>query len=517
MKAVVLAAGIGSRLRPITIEKPKCCVTVDSTPILEHQLRAFAGAGISEVCVVAGYLSDVTRSVCERVAADTDLAVTVVENEVFANTDNMYSLYRAREFVSDEAFILCNGDVVFDPEIADHVLAADSGSVVACDTSTYDPEAMKVTVSNGRVTTIRKDVPERDAHASSIDVYRFSSSFSEQLFRHIEHLIDVEAEFTNWTEAAIDELVRSGDHDLRPVDIAGADWVEIDDRADLLTADRRFSRLGDLGNKRAVFFDLDGTLYLGDELLDGAADVVAGLRSRGTRVFFLSNNSSKGTSEYASKLSELGIPAQPEQIILSTDGVVEHLTQAGVTEAYVVGTESMRETFRRTGIDPEADDPNHVVVGFDTELTYEKLRRATLAIRDGAQFLLAHPDLVCPTAEGMIPDCGSIGALVSTATGREPAKVFGKPNTEMIAHVMDEHGLVPDDVAIVGDRLETEIEMAARIGCDSVCVLTGSADRATVEASAVDPTLIVSDVGELTPLIGMVEGTTAVASSQGAQ
>ena len=517
MKAVVLAAGIGSRLRPITLEKPKGCVTVDSTPILEHQLRAYAGAGVREVFVVAGYLAEKTRQLCKRVARDLDLAVTVVENEVFANTDNMYSLYQVREAVAGEPFLLANGDVIFDPEIVSLLVESDAPSAIACDASTYSGEAMKITVEDGRVTGIRKDIPESRAYANSIDVYRFSADFSRRLFRRIERTVETNGEYDGWTEVAIDDLVGSGDVDVRPVDIAGADWVEIDDHADLLAADRRFSSLSDLGRKEAVFFDLDGTIYLDDELLEGAADLVAALRSRDVEVFFLSNNSSNWKPAYAEKLADLGIPTQPDRIVLSTDGVIEYLRNEGASGAYVVGTEAMHEAFRHHDIEPERDDPDYVVVGFDTELTYEKVRRATLAIRDGAEFLLAHPDLVCPTREGMIPDCGSIGALVETATGREPAETFGKPDPGMIEHVLAERDLDPGDVAVVGDRLETEILMAERLGCDSVCVLTGDTDRADVEAGEIQPTMVAADVGDLLGLVGMPEGTSAAVSSQGVQ
>jgi HAD superfamily hydrolase (TIGR01450 family) len=517
MKAVVLAAGIGSRLRPITLEKPKCCVTVDSTPILAHQLRAYDAAGISEVYVVAGYLADRTRALCERVAGDTGLDVTVVENEVFANTDNMYSLYQVREAVAGEEFVLGNGDVVFDPEIVSLLVESDAPSAIACDTSTYSTEAMKITVEDGRVTGIRKDISEDDAYASSADVYRFSADFSRRLFRRIERTVEIEGEYEGWTEVAIDDLVGSGGVDVRPVDVAGADWVEIDDHADLLAADRRFSSLSDLGSKEAVFFDLDGTIYLDDDLVEGAADLVAALRSRGTEVFFLSNNSSNWKPDYAEKLTDLGIPTQPDRIVLSTDGVIEYLQDEGASGAYVVGTDGMRKAFSHHDIDPEVYDPEYVVVGFDTELTYEKARRATLAIRNGAQFLLAHPDLVCPTREGMIPDCGSIGALVEAATGREPTETFGKPNPEMIEHVLADRDLDPEDIAVVGDRLETEMLMAERLGCDSVCVLTGSTDRVDVETSEIQPTMVAADVGDLLTLVGMPEGTSAAVSSQGAQ
>lgn len=497
MKAVILAAGRGTRLLPISIERHKSCVTVGREPILARQLRAFREGGVSDVHVVAGYLSGQVSDLCAEFAGEhSDFDVTIHRNEVYANTNNMYSLYLVRDVVDGEAFVLANGDVVFEEAALATLLSAPSSSAVACDTSAYSGEGMKVTVDDrGRVDHVAKDVPEEEAYATSIDLYRFSPSFSSMLFDEMERRIEVAGEYDGWTEVAIDGVVGTSNHDLEPADVAGTDWVEVDDHDDLLTADRTFSPLGDLRSKAAVFFDLDGTLYLDDELVDGAADVVADLRANDVEVFFLSNNSSRWKTDYANKLSGLGIPATPEQVVLSTDGVIGYLDGKGTEDVFVVGTSSMREAIDGAGFDVAADDPDAVVVGFDTDLTYEKVRRATLAIRDGAEFLLAHPDLVCPTGEGLVPDCGAIGALVEAATDREPTRVFGKPHPEMIVPVMEERGLAPEEVAVVGDRLDTDVGLAENVGCDSVCVLTGDADRVDVETHDLSPTLVVGSVG----------------------
>jgi HAD superfamily hydrolase (TIGR01450 family) len=506
MRGVILAAGIGSRLRPISIERHKSCVTVGGDPIIVHQLRAFRASGVDDVHVVTGYLSDQVSARCSAFAeGDDELDVTVHRSDVYANTNNMYSLYLLRDVVDGEAFVLGNGDVVFEPAVLSELLAAPSDSAIACDPSTYSAEGMKVTVDDrGRVDHLAKDVPETDAYATSIDLYRFSSSFSRRLFDDIEHRIEVDGAYGCWTEVAIDDVVGTANHDLEPADVSGADWVEVDDREDLLAADRRFSPIEDLRSKEAVFFDLDGTLYLDDQLVDGARDVVETLRANDTDVYFLSNNSSRWKPDYASKLSALGIPATEDQVVLSTQGVISYLDERGSDDVYVVGSSSMREAFRDAGFAATAADPAAVVVGFDTDLTYEKVRRATLHIRDGAEFLLAHADLVCPTAEGLVPDCGSIGALIEAATGREPTRVFGKPHPEMITPVLEERGLVPEQIAIVGDRLDTDIRLAENVGCDSVCVLTGDADRLDIETHDLSPSLVVDSVdsfeyAEITP------------------
>jgi HAD superfamily hydrolase (TIGR01450 family) len=499
MKGVILAAGIGSRLRPLTLHEPKSCATVAGESILSRQLRAFADAGVTDVTVVAGYLADETRARCAAVATERPaLDVTVVESEVFANTDNMYSLSLAREAVAGEPFVLANGDVAFEPGLLADLLESDADSAVACDRATFSEEAMKVTVDGrGLVSHIDKAIPEEVAHGVSTDVYRFSASFSSMLFDEIARTIDREGDYGDWTEAAIDRLVRDRDHDLATADVTGREWVEIDDFADLTEADLRFSELSDLGGKEALFFDLDGTVYLDDDLVAGARDLVERLRERGVAVYFLSNNSSGWKDEYASKLAELGVPADPENVLLSTDGVIQHLRETDPDEVFVLGTDAMREAVAAAGVPIGAEDPDAVVVGFDTELTYEKARKATLEIRDGATFLLAHPDDVCPTAEGFVPDCGAIGAMIERATDRSPARVFGKPNAEMLDPILEAEGYAPEDVAVVGDRLATDVALAERVGCESVCVLTGDATRVDIERSDIEPTLIAPSVAQL--------------------
>jgi HAD superfamily hydrolase (TIGR01450 family) len=504
-QAVVLAAGIGSRLKPITLRKPKCAVTIDGTPILAHQLRAYADAGVEEIFVVAGYMRGRIERLCNRIEAERDgLTVTTIENRVYANTDNLYSFSLVEEAVGDEPFLLSNGDVVYDPELVARV-AAGEGSGIAVDRSTYSDEAMKITVDEeGNVDHISKNVPREEAYGCGTDLYRFDPEFATALFDEVERILAGNDDYTKWTELAIDRTLATGSFAVEPIDVSGLRWVEIDDYDDLAEADLTFASLRSLDGIEAAFLDLDGTVYLDDQLIEGAAETVTALRETGVDVYFLSNNSSRWKTDYAERLGRLGIPAEPDDVLLSTDGVIEHLRRVGTDGVYVVGTEAMRQAMAEHGVPVvgEGAAPSHVVVGFDTELTYEKVRTATLAIRDGAEFLLAHPDTVCPTGDGLVPDCGSIGALVETATERSPAHVFGKPNPEMVGHVLDANGYDPGAVVVVGDRLETEIRMADRLGCASVCVLTGDADRTDVEESDLSPSLVAPGIGTIRELLG---------------
>jgi HAD superfamily hydrolase (TIGR01457 family) len=250
-------------------------------------------------------------------------------------------------------------------------------------------------------------------------------------------------------------------------------------------------------NKKVFFLDLDGTVYMGNSLIPGAKEFLGFLQKKGIVFYFLSNNSSRSKTDYVQKLSSLGIPTGVERIILSTDGVIEFLSEKKIKDIYVVGTESMRNMFIKAGFTTESNSPLYVILGFDTELTYEKLKKACLFIQNGIDLIATHPDLVCPTPEGFIPDTGSMLALIEKATHKKPLKIFGKPNAEMVAHVMKRHAASPHEVAMIGDRIYTDMELAKRIPCDFILVLSGETTEEDVAKLEAPPALIAQSLAEL--------------------
>lgn len=498
MKGIILAAGTGSRLRPITLHKPKCAVTVGGQSILEHQLQAYESSPVEECIIATGYKHDAVAELCAELDPSYDLTISVTRNEVYANTDNLYSLFRVFEEHEIDEFVLSNGDVVFPPDTIELLFEADVTNAVLCDPETYSKEGMKIekALDHG-ITGISKNISESTAHATSADVYLFRHGAASTFIENVRSRVQEEPAYDLWVEEEMNRLLQNESNRFDPVSLGSRPWTEIDDHDDLAAADRKFAALGNLREKEAAFFDLDGTVYVDEELSPGADELVGSLRDNDVSVFFLSNNSSADKQTYATKLKGMGIDADEDDIILSTDGVVRHLTQNGVDSTYVVGTEELCGVFRRHGIDPKAADPSHVVVGFDKELTYEKLRRAAQEIQQGARFFVTHPDFGCPSENGLIPDAGAIAAAVEKTIDHEPDRVFGKPRREMIEHVLDDEDLAPADIVIVGDRLRTEMKLAERLGADSVCVLTGDADRVDIEQTSVRPNAVVPDVGSL--------------------
>lgn len=252
-----------------------------------------------------------------------------------------------------------------------------------------------------------------------------------------------------------------------------------------------------LKNKKVAFLDLDGTVYMGDRLIPGVPDFLGLLVRKKIPYYFLSNNSSRSKHDYVKKLASLGIPSREENILLSTDGVLNYLKQKNSKNIFLLGTASMRRMFQAAAIDAESLNPEYIVLGFDTELIYRKLKKAALFMQKGIPLLVSHPDLVCPTPEGPIPDAGSMLVLLETATGKKAKRIFGKPNPDMIMHILKKLGAAPNEAVMCGDRIYTDMELARRTGCDSILVLSGETQPEDVEKIDYKPTIITESLGHL--------------------
>jgi len=251
----------------------------------------------------------------------------------------------------------------------------------------------------------------------------------------------------------------------------------------------------------AVFLDLDGTIYLGGELIDGAKAFLERCQARGVQRYFLSNNSSKSVAQYLTKLHALGLAATEDDVLLSTHDLLAWLRKNNITETWLVGTEGMRSMLEAEGIATENNAPQYVVLGYDTELTYAKIERASVFMHAGVPLVASHPDMVCPSPEGGLPDVGAYLAMFKATTGVDPVHITGKPNAGMILHKIEALGLEPGRCAMVGDRLYTDMAMATRAGVVGVLVLSGEATREDVAAlphgAEQRPSVVVNSVDEL--------------------
>lgn len=233
MKAVILAAGLGSRLRPITNEVPKCMVPVNGIRIIDKQIDNLLVNGVEEIYVVDGYKAEILADHLKEIYPK----VHIVSNPRYAETNNMYSLFLTAQYVKGEEFLLMNSDVYYDTSVIKGMLEGSNQSKIACDKSGYLEESMKITLGDGKINHISKKITEVEHFAVSIDVYRISSEDSKVLFKEVEDTIIGRKDENSWTEVALDNIFK--DTNFQPYVIDGR-WFEIDNHDDLHKAEEIF-------------------------------------------------------------------------------------------------------------------------------------------------------------------------------------------------------------------------------------------------------------------------------------
>lgn len=257
----------------------------------------------------------------------------------------------------------------------------------------------------------------------------------------------------------------------------------------------------DLKRIRLFLFDMDGTLYLGERLFGFTKELLQVIRASGRDYRYLTNNSSKGVGEYVAKLERLGVPAAPEELITSATATIAYLKEHHPhARIYLCGTKSVRRDLENAGFavprDPRLCDA--VVITTDTELTFQKLDDVCmlLSTRPDLPYIATHPDLICPTEYGYMPDCGSLIELFERATKRLPV-VIGKPNPLMVEMGMRALGVTPEETAVVGDRLNTDVLSGIRAHARTILVLSGAVTRKEAEHSEIRPDLVLESGADL--------------------
>jgi len=244
-------------------------------------------------------------------------------------------------------------------------------------------------------------------------------------------------------------------------------------------------------------FDMDGTIYLGGQLLPGAKDLIKYLKEKGIPYYFLTNNSSRSSSDYVEKLTGFGLAAEKEEILTSGEATALYIRKRKPrARVYLVGTPSLEREFQQAGFELIEDNPDYAVLGFDTTLTYRKIWKLCDFVREGVPYIATHPDINCPTEGGFMPDIGSMIAMVAASTGREPDVIIGKPHQPMVEAILEKTGFNKDQLAIVGDRLYTDIAMGTT-GITTILVLSGETKRDNLADAEFKPDYVMEDVGKL--------------------
>lgn len=257
-----------------------------------------------------------------------------------------------------------------------------------------------------------------------------------------------------------------------------------------------------LNDVKLFLLDMDGTFYLGNQLIEGSLDFIRRVQETGRDFLFLTNNSSHNAPFYVERLKRMGLEIDRRRVMTSGEATCEKINELYPSKrVFVLGNEFLLEDFREAGIPVDQENPEIVVIGFDTTLDYAKMTAVCDFVRAGLPYIATHPDFNCPTETGFIPDIGAIMAFIEASTGRRPDLVVGKPNTGIVEAVLRRTGLKVEELAMVGDRLYTDIETGLRSGMLSILVMSGETTEEMLAASETVPDLKFDRLADMNDLL----------------
>lgn len=257
--------------------------------------------------------------------------------------------------------------------------------------------------------------------------------------------------------------------------------------------------MNDLKQVKLYLLDMDGTIYLDNDLFDGTIDFLEYVKSIGGRYMFVTNNSSKSVDKYIEKLASMGITATADDFLTSTNATISYLNTKNYNKIYALGTQSFKQQLAAANLpitDKREDGIDCLCMGFDTELTFSKLEDACILLGQDVDYIATNPDWVCPTWYGFVPDCGSVSQMLCNATGRMP-QFIGKPQPDMVNMAMAQTGYTKEQTAIIGDRLYTDVACGVNAGVNTIFVLSGEGTMEDVEKGETKPKYIYDDIRQL--------------------
>ncbi len=253
---------------------------------------------------------------------------------------------------------------------------------------------------------------------------------------------------------------------------------------------------------RCFLLDMDGTFYLGDRLLEGSLDFLSALEATGRTARFLTNNSSKSAKVYYDKLTRMGVPETYRHVITSGHAAAHYcLKHFPGQRAWVLGNDMLKEELRAMGLCISEECPDYVLIGYDTTLDYAKMTRVCDLVRSGLPYVATHPDFNCPTETGFAPDIGAIIAFIEASAGRRPDVILGKPYQGIVQEALQVTGLPKESLAMVGDRLYTDVATGVNFGMTSILVLSGETTPEMLAASDIHPSVVFGRLSDMIPYL----------------
>lgn len=255
-----------------------------------------------------------------------------------------------------------------------------------------------------------------------------------------------------------------------------------------------------LQDVKCFLLDMDGTFYLGNNIIPGSLEFIQKVRETGRDFLFLTNNSSHNAPFYVQRLARMGLEVDRSKILTSGEATCLKLKQLYPGKrAFVLGNSFLLEEFAEAGIAVDMENPEIVVVGYDTTLDYRKMTDVCDFVRAGLPYIATHPDFNCPTETGFAPDIGAIMAFIEASAGRRPELIVGKPNAGIVEAAQMRTGRTNGEMAMVGDRLYTDIETGLRSGMLSILVMSGETTEEMLAASKTVPDLKYGRLAEMIP------------------
>lgn len=498
--AIILAAGMGSRLYPLTQEYPKSLVKVNGKEILDYQIQGYIRAGIPEenISIVTGYKHEMITEYLNKNYPK----VKEVYSPDYLTTNNMYSLYLGLKELKQKLnnidyLFINNADCLYDEKLMNEFVNSDFESAIAVEVGTYIDESMKVVIKDDNsLINIAKTITKKEAYGVSVDLYKYSSTTANHLYEIVKDYIEIKKDLKQWTEVAFPELFKT--EKVYPFDIKHKKWVEVDNNDDLLLADKLFSSF-DINSKKALICDMDGTLYLGQEPIVDAIDFIK--KTKNFQYYFLTNNTSKTPNDYVKKLSSLGINISEEDILTPLFPLINYITSNNYKSVYLFAnqnvTEYLKNKIPNTIFEYNPEKNEAVVLTYDTEINYEKLKQISYLLNNRkVQYIATHHDIFCPTESGPIPDIGSYIKMLELTTSKTPDIILGKPSLNLVKTILDNYN--KDEIAVIGDRLYTDKKLADNMGVDFICVLSGETKRIDVQNYKDNyPAIVLKNLGKI--------------------
>ena len=470
MDALILAAGRGSRLAPITDSIPKALLRVAGRALIERQIEAFITFGVERVVIVTGYMSLKIKNFLEQ--KNYPVEIVLVDNSEWELTNNMYSFALGAKYLQNSAFVI-NGDICFENDFLNSFVQNEVSSVGIFENQ-YLAESMKVIADGNLARSISKIVPKDASKGISADIFYFTYSDIKTLIREANNYFTKSGK-KDWFEKIVSCCTEDNKIALHITPLGRSNWVEIDNEQDLSSADKLFFNIEEFLDHDNFFFDLDGTLILDHQATSCSSLLINRLSKLGKSIFIVTNKTSLTIPEISQLCTVNFFPIPIENIFTPIRALERFLGQNGFRSPLILGEESFKRHLNNFEDFSKQRIYDIVVISDDLTMTAEKLSTAANLINLGVPYILTHLDIIRPTPEGIFPDAGLWGIALHRMTGVEAISILGKPDISILEDSPTENSI------LIGDRYDSDILLGKRAGMSTALILTGVTTRKDYE------------------------------------